>query len=301
MVSSDGTLLEALAGIDTVAGVSSDTRRHFHTASGRRLSEGLVQHLRAFAALDDLIPYFGDHRLPYSESLFQLKNSICLAYNGSYHQAFATLRSVCELSLLQAALPEGPVVSERQLELLRTMLPPEIELPGIDEVNWVLPPGFGARQSPERAATTLEEWAVDGCRTPRWGLMLDLVLASEQAGLFAEASGLKARFAESMSDLDSYVHARGRLRTATELCAGNAARFNENTLSQFATRMMCATQVSVSVLLVAFLPCATTHPDAVAGFIDAGSLEVAIRVLPVADAGLLREMDSERRDCDESV
>ncbi len=301
MATDSAAHIEALIGLSDVAGVAAETRERLSSASGNRLATRLVEHLRAYAALDDLVPYFGDHRLPYNESSFQLNNSVCLAYSGFYVQAYATLRSVCELSLLQAALPEGPVVTERQLELLRTMLPPDLGLPGISDVNWVLPLGFGAQQSPDRAATTLEEWAIDGCRTPRWGSMFNLLMALEHAGQFASETQLRERFADSMGDLDSYVHARGRLRTATELCACNAIRFNAETLLQFATRMMCAVQVSVTLLLVAFLPSATTHPDAAAGFLDAGDLENALKVLPVADANLIRKMDSERRDRDQSV
>lgn len=295
MVADGAAQLEARIGLGDVAGVSADTRVYMSSPTGSRLASRLVEHLRAYAALDDLVPYFGDHRLPYTESSFQLRNSVCLAYGGLYVQAYATLRSVCELSLLQAALPEGPVVSERQLELLRAVLPTDLELPAVDDVNWVLPPGLGARQSPERAATTLEEWAIDGCRTPRWGSMFDLLMDREPAESFARETKLRERFADSMADLDSYVHARGRLRTGTELCACNALRFDADTLFKFATRMMCAVQASVALLLIAFLPGATTHPDAAAGFIDPGDFERALRILPVVDARLLRVIDSGRR------
>ncbi|MDY0040486.1 MAG: hypothetical protein RBS57_09250 [Desulforhabdus sp.] len=301
MATDSAAHLEARIGLNDVAGAAADTREYLSSASGSRLASRLIEHLRAYAALDDLVPYFGDHRLPYTESSFQLKNSVCLAYSGLYVQAYATLRSVCELSLLQAALPEGPVVTERQLELLRTMLPPDLELPAIDDVNWVLPGGFGAQQSPDRAATTLEEWAIDGCRTLPWGKMFNRLMALEHAERFARETQLRERFADSMADLDSYVHARGRLRTGTELCGCNAVRFNASTLFQFATRMMCTVQISVTLLLVAFLPTATTHPDAAAGFIDAGNFELALRVLPAADAHLLRIIDSDRRGRGESV
>jgi len=47
-------------------------------------------------------------------------------------------------------------------------------------------------------------------------------------------------------------------------------QFFQESLSLFGARMMCATQVSIAALLVAFLPTATSHPDATAGFIDYG-------------------------------
>ena len=97
-----------------------------------------------------------------------------------------------------------------------------------------------------------------------------------------------------LSSLDPYVHARGHLRSATGLSAGNTLRFSEESLSQFGTRMMCATQVSIAVLLVAFLPSATSHPQAAAGFINFGDLHLALGVLPSKDAELLRAVYDDR-------
>ncbi len=62
----------------------------------------------------------------------------------------------------------------------------------------------------------------------------------------------------------------------------------------FGAQMTCATQVSIAVLLVAFLPTATSHPDAAAGFIDYGDLRQALSVLPLKDAGLLRALYNDR-------
>ncbi len=288
MVADEIAQLEWRAGLENVVGVASDTRRYFSTPSGLRLAAQLANHLAAYGATDDLIPFFGDHRLAHTEAYFQLKNSVCLAYHGFYSQAFSTLRSVCELSLLQASLPEGPVVSDQKLDLLRSMLPPECELPGLDEVNWVLPAGFGASQSPKQEASSLEEWAVDGCRTPKWWQMCERLLESDCARRFDSETQLSARLSGSMRNLDPYVHARGRLRSATGLSSGNMLRFSEESLSQFGTQMMCATQASIAMLLLAFLPSATFHPDAAAGFIDSGDLHRALSVLPSKDATLLR-------------
>lgn len=287
MVADEIAQLELRAGLENVEGVASDTRRYFSTTSGLRLAAQLANHLAAYGATDDLIPFFGDHRLAHIEAYFQLKNSVGLAYHGFYNQAFSSLRSVCELSLLQASLPGGPVVSDQKLDLLRSMMPPEYELPGLDEVNWVLPAGFGASQSPKQEASCLEEWAVGGCRTPPWRKMRDRLLESDCARRFDSVTGLSARLSESMGKLDSYVHARGRLRSATGLSRGDMLRLSEESLSQFGTRMMCATQVSIAMLLLAFLPSATFHPDAAAGFIDSWDLQRALSVLPSKDATLL--------------
>jgi hypothetical protein len=289
------------AGLKNVGGVAADTRQYFSTPSGRCLAAKLADHLVAYDATDDLIPFFGDHRLAHAEAYFQLKNSVCLAYHGFYSQAFSTLRSVCELSLLQASMPEGPVVSDRKLGLLRSILPPECTLPGLDEVNWVLPAGFGASQSPKREASNLEEWAVDGCRTPPWHKMWARLLESDCARRFDCETELSVRLSESMGDLDPYVHARGRLRSAIGLSSGNILRLSEESLSQFGTRMMCASQVSITILLLAFLPRATFHPYAAAGFIDSGDLHRALIVLPSKDATLLRGIYDSRNSESGSV
>lgn len=280
--------LESWTGVDNAVRVASETRQHLSSPSGRCLAAQLSDHLSAFNATDDLVPYFGDYRLAHTEAYYQLKNAVCLAYHGFYSQAFATLRSVCELTLLQASLPEGDIVSDRTLDLLRSMLPPGENLPRRDEVNWVLPVGFGATQTPEREANTLAEWAVDGCRTPRWQEMLKRLLNSEVALKFDTETQLSVRLRESLSNLDPYVHARGHLRSATGLSAGNILRFSTKSLSEFGTRMICATQVSVAMLMIAFLPCSTSHPEAAAGFIDYGDLNLALSVLPPKDAEFLR-------------
>jgi hypothetical protein len=168
------------------------------------------------------------------------------------------------------------------------MLPPGQVPPARDEVNWTLPAGFGATQIPEREATSLSEWAVDGCRPPRWQRMLKRLLDSDIAREFDSETQLAARVQYSLSNLDPYVHARGRLRSATGVSAGNTLRFSKESLSQFGERMMCTTQVSIAVLLIAFLPTATSHPEAAAGFIDRGDLHLALSVLPPTDMELLR-------------
>lgn len=286
--------LESRVGLENVASVAAETRRHLSSPLGAPLAAQLTDHLSAYQATDDLVPFFGDHRLPHTEANFQLKNAVCLAYHGFYSQAFSTLRSVCELSLLQASLPEGPLISDEKLNLLRSVLPPGCVLPDPDAVNWVLPPGFGASQTPEREASTLEEWAINGCRTPRWTLILQRLLDTDIARRFDSETQLAARLRESLASLDPYVHARGRLRSAIGLSRGNALGFSWESLSAFGTQMACTTQVSITVLLVAFLPTATSHPDAAAGFIDPGDLRRALGVLPPRDAQLLRQIYDDR-------
>ena len=294
MAADEVNWLEFWAGVESAAGVASETRQHLSSPSGLRLAGQLADHLSAYNATDDLVPYFGDYRLAHTEAFYQLKNSVCLAFHGFYSQAFATLRSVCELILLQASLPEGDAVSDRRHDLLRSMTPSGQVLPGRDEVNWVLPLGFGATQSPEREATSLAEWSVDGCRTPKWPGMLRRLLNSDVARKFDSETQLSARLQESLSSLDPYVHARGHMRSATGLSAGNMLRFSKESLSQYGTRMMCTTQVSIAVLLVAFLPSATSNVQAAAGFIDYGDLHLALGVLPSKDAELLRAVYDDR-------
>jgi hypothetical protein len=118
--------------------------------------------------------------------------------------------------------------------------------------------------------------------------MLKRLLKSEFANEFDSETQLSARVRESLSNLDPYVHARGRLRSATGLSAGNMLRFSKESLSQFEAQMICTTQVSIAVLLVAFLPTATSNPQAAAGFIDYGDLHLALSVLPSKDVELLR-------------
>lgn len=294
MLADEITLLEFFAGVENVAGVAAETRLYLSSSSGLRIAVKLRNHLSAYNVTGDVVPFFGDHRLAHTEGFFQLQNSVCLAYHGFYSQAFSTLRSVCELSLLQASLREGDVMSDEKLNLLRSMSSPDRALQDANEVNWVLPSGFGASQSPGQEASTLEEWGVDGCRTPRWQGMLKRLLDSDTARRFDSETQLSARLKESLADLDPYVHARGRLRSATGLSNGNMLRFSRESLSIFSTRMMCTTQVSIAVLLVAFLPTATSHSDAAAGFINYEDLHRALTVLPSRDAELLRAIYNDR-------
>jgi hypothetical protein len=94
--------------------------------------------------------------------------------------------------------------------------------------------------------------------------------------------------------LDPYVHARARLRSATWLANGNTLQFSQESLLLFGAQMMCTMQVSIAMLLLAFLPTATSHPDATAGFIDYGDLRRALSVLPLKDAELLRAIYGDR-------
>lgn len=294
MLAGEITRLESSVGEENVAGIAAETRLFLSSPSGLRLAAQLANHLFAYNATDDVVPFFGDHRLAHTEAYFQLRNSVYLAYHGFYSQAFSTLRSVCELSLLQASLPEGNAITDEKLTLLRSMFPPDCVLPDADEVNWVLPVGLGAKQSPEQEASSLEEWAVDGCRTPRWARMLERLLGSDTARRFDSETQLSARLKDCLADLDPYVHARGRVRSATGLANGNMLRFSQESLLLFGAQLMCAMQVSIAMLLLAFLPTATSHPDAAAGFIDYGDLRRALSVLPSKDAELLRAIYDDR-------
>jgi len=96
MSASEVERLEWRAGLQDVIRVASETRRYFSTPSGLGLATQFESDLAAYSATDDLVPYFGDHRLAHTEAYFQLQNAVCLAYHGFYSQAFSTLRSVCE-------------------------------------------------------------------------------------------------------------------------------------------------------------------------------------------------------------
>jgi hypothetical protein len=282
--------LETLVDIEGAKQVASETRMYLSSSQGLIHAGELVSHLSAFEAIDDLIPYFGDYRLAYGDALYQLKNSVNLAFNGFYGQAFSLLRSVCELSLLQASLPHGYSVSDRALNILRSMLPPDTYLPSQDDANYVLSLGFAATQTPDREATSLKEWAVDGCRSPRFQKMLSLLLMSPAASEFDSKVHLSKRLLKIVSDLDPYVHIRGYLRSATGLSSGNMLRFSKKSLFKFRVRMKSTTQISIAILMIAFLPSSTKNPEAVAHFIDYGDLQLVLKVLPKKDSELLREI-----------
>jgi hypothetical protein len=124
--------------------------------------------------------------------------------------------------------------------------------------------------------------------------MLERLLDSDIARRFDSETQLSARLRDCLADLDPYVHARGRLSSSIGLANGNMLQFSQESLSLFGARMMCATQVSIAMLLVAFLPIATSHPDAAAGLIDYGDLRQALSVLASKDAELLRAIYNER-------
>ena len=165
MPSGETGRLEARAGVGAIAGVAAQTRAYLASSLGLGLAAQLADHLSAFNATDDLVPFYGDYRLAHTEAYFQLQNSVCLAYHGFYRQAFSTLRPVCELSLLQASLPEGATISDGPM-------------------NVVLPLGWCAGQHPGQVASSLEDWAVDGCRTPNWQGMMKRVHNTETGRCF---------------------------------------------------------------------------------------------------------------------
>ena len=287
--------LEWWINIGSVAGVASETRQYLSSQSGLQLAASLAEHLSACNCTQDVIPYFGPYRLANREAFYQLQNSVSLAYHGFYSQALSTLRSVCELILLQASLPEGDV-SDRTVNLFRSMIANGQDLPTREEANWVLPFGFGATQTPDREATSLAEWAIDGCRTPKWQLMLKRLLESEIAQRFNAETKLDERVKDLLSDIDPYVHSRGHLCTASGLSSGNMLRFSKKSLLLFGDNMVRTTQVSIAIILIAFLPTATTNPNAAAGFIEDDQLYQAIRVLPSKDRELLWAIYRDRND-----
>jgi hypothetical protein len=286
--------LEFWTDIGSVKGVASETNQYLSSQSGLPLAASLVDHIVAYNSTDDLVPYFGDYRLAHTEAFYQLRNSVCLAYHGFYSQAISTLRSVCELSLLQASLPEGNIVSDRTINLLRSMMPDDQVLPAREEANWVLTPGFGSTQTADREATSLAEWAIDGCRTPRWGEMLKRLLESKIAQGFNSETKLDERVKGLLSNIDPFVHARGSLCTATGLSSGNMLRFSKESLLQFGDRMIRTTQVSIAMLFIAFLPTSTSHPGAAAGFIEYVDLNRALVVLPHKDVEFFRAVYKDR-------
>jgi len=118
--------------------------------------------------------------------------------------------------------------------------------------------------------------------------MLDGLLASDIARRFDAETHLRDRLREMFENLHPFVHETGWLRSATGLSKGNLLRFSEESMSLFGTRMTCATQLSIAMLLLAFLPTATSNEEAAAGFIDLADLLMALSVLPTKDAQLLR-------------
>jgi hypothetical protein len=70
------------------------------------LYKDIAVYFRAYYEIGDLIPQTSDnfasgHYFPYSESYFELENSYQLCLEGFYSYAFAALRSVLELGILQ--------------------------------------------------------------------------------------------------------------------------------------------------------------------------------------------------------
>jgi hypothetical protein len=266
--------IEWWANVRAVADIAAQTSSYL-SSSQPHLAVQLADHISAYNATGDVIPFFGDYRLPYSESFFQLRNSVSLAFHGFYSQSFSVLRSVCELSLLQSSLPEGAIRTE-------------------EGVNWVWLLGQRAIKSPSSdVASSIEAWAVDGCKIPPWRDMLKKLLRSDIAREFDQKTKLSARLKEIFDGTNQYVHVRGWQRSAINLRNGGL-RLSEESLLLFGTHMMRATQMSISILLLAFLPTATSYADAAAGFIDGTQLSMALRVLPKKDAELFRQIHDNR-------
>jgi len=261
------------ADIDAVAGIAAQTREYL-CSSPSPLAIQIAKHLSAYNSAGDVIPFFGDFRLPYTESFLQLRNAVSLAYHGFYNQAFSALRSVCELSLLQSSLPEG-------------------EIPSEEEVNIVWFTGQLAAEEPSsNYATSLKEWAIDGCKIPRRNVMLNILFESKTTREFDYETNFRERLEKIFIDTDQYIHVRGWQRSAINLGNGGL-RFSEKSLSLFGSSMMISAQLSITMLLVTFLPRVTKN-SAAAGFIDPDHLYMAIHVLPKRDAQFLNNLYEER-------
>ena len=266
--------IEWWANVKAVADIAAQTRAYL-SLSQPHLAVQLADHVSAYNAAGDVIPFFGDYRLPYSESFFQLRNSVSLAFHGFYSQAFSVLRSVCELSLLQSSLPDGATRSE-------------------DGVNWIWLLGQRATEPPSQGlANSIAAWAIDGCKTPPRKDMFEKLFRSDIAHEFDQKTKLRERLKEVFEGLDQYVHVRGWQRSAINLGNGGL-RLCEESLLLFGTHMMRATQMSISILLLAFLPTATSYSDAAAGFIDDTQLSMVLRVLPKKEAELFRQIHYNR-------
>jgi len=266
--------LETWAGLEGVPAIAARTRAHLSTP-GSGLATQMADHLEAFNSTSDIVPYSGDYRLAHTEAQFQLCNSVRLAFYGFYSQACVTLRSVCELSLMQSTLPEGAASTDAEVNTV-----------------WFLGDRarVAGRLSPE-IADSQEAWSVRGARIPSWQSMMSRLLSSDLARRFDEETGVGARLRETFESLNPFVHERGYLRSAMGLSGGsNLPGFSEEALCQYASHRMRVAQLSVSILLLAFLPTATFHPDAAAGFIDPTDIGIALRVLPQKDAQLLRKI-----------
>lgn len=260
--------------IDVVANIAAQTREYL-CSSPSRLAIQIARHLSAYNSAGDVIPFFGDFRLPYTESFLQLRNAASLAYHGFYSQAFSALRSVCELSLLQSSLPEG-------------------EIPSEDEVNIVWFTGQLAAEEPSsKYANSLKEWAIDGCKIPRRNVMLNILFESKTAREFDYETNFRERLEKIFSDIDQYIHVRGWQRSAIKLGNGGL-RFSDRSFSLFGSYMMISAQLSITMLLLTFLPSVTTNPEAAAGFIHPDQLYMAIHVLPKRDAQFLNKLYEER-------
>lgn len=124
--------------------------------------------------------------------------------------------------------------------------------------------------------------------------MLKRLFKSKIAQEFKTETKLDERVKDLLSNIDPYVHARGSLCTATGLSSGNMLRFSKESLLQFGRRMFLTTQVSIAMLLIAFLPTATSQPGAAAGFIEYGDLSRALGVLSSSDVDFFRAVYNDR-------
>lgn len=125
--------------------------------------------------------------------------------------------------------------------------------------------------------------------------MLQGLINSDIASRFNDETKIADRLEDVLTDLHPYIHARGYLKSATGLSRANFPRFSRESFSFFVEKMMSSTQLSVTILLLAFLPSATFHPQAAAGFIDASDLVAALKILPESHAVLLRDIYDVRR------
>ena len=300
MTSSDLYTLKNISGITNLSEVACATESHLEH-DGASLTARALRAVTSYNDMGDLVPYFGDHRLPHTEASNQLHVAFCLAFHGFYSQAFSTLRPVLELTLLQAALPPGPVVSQRKRDLFVELFAPQADPLVWETVNLVLPAGFGERQTPHQTAGTIDDWASDGCRSPKWKPLLKQVFKTDVAHELDERLGLSCRVSRLMATLNPFVHTRGRRHTSVGLSKGNVLRFSADSFNRFCEMMLDVVSISLEIYLVRFLPTATFHPEAAAGFLEEGDFLRAMKLVPVPDAEVLGELyEATRSGADEN-
>lgn len=261
--------LEALVPLDAPDLVLARTRTYL--ASTPSVVTALADSLWVHNDLFDALPIGGDCSLAYQEADTQLRASVSLAFLGFYSQALTSLRTVCEMDLLQAALPAAGFSTEVN-------------------VMWPLGVRSGLLEQGDTASLSVEEWAVLGGRIPRRKSLLDDLLRQPPVAAFAEATSLRPRIQAAFDELDRYVHVRGWLRTALRTHVLEDG-FSDEALSFYATQVIRVCQLSTLMILMALSP--RVAGDLASGVVDRSLLFKASSLLLPHDAAVLRELYGE--------